>query len=138
MTIGRATGEIGANDFTHPTYRAVWELIEAQGGFAAGAGDPERAARVRDAATEPTVAAAVTALAVEPVRTAGSPDSSYVAHHVFRLLELTALRRIADVKSRLQRTNPVDQPAEFNRMFGDLAALEQHRRALRDNIVGDP
>jgi DNA primase len=138
IAIGRATGEIGANDFTHPTYRAVWQLIEAQGGFAAGAGDPDRAAKVRDAATDPDVAAAVTALAVEPVRSAGEPDSAYVAHHVFRLLELTALRRIADIKSRLQRTNPVDQAADYNRMFGELAALEQHRRALRDNIVGAP
>ncbi|HWJ81620.1 MAG TPA: DNA primase [Nocardioides sp.] len=138
MTIGRATGEIGANDFTHPTYRAVWELIEAQGGFAGGAGDPDRAARVRDAATDPALAAVVTALAVEPIRATGSPDSSYVAHHVFRLLELTALRRIADLKSRLQRTNPVEQAADYNRMFGELAALEQHRRALRDNIVGAP
>ncbi|GAA3829254.1 DNA primase [Nocardioides panacisoli] len=138
IAIGRATAEIGANDFTHPTYRAVWQLIEAHGGFAAGAGDPDRAAKVRDAATDPDVAAAVTALAVEPVQTSGEPDSGYVAHHVFRLLELTALRRIADIKSRLQRTNPVEQATEYNKMFGELAALEQHRRSLRDNIVGTP
>ena len=42
------------------------------------------------------------------------------------------MRRIADVKSRLQRTNPVDHALDYNRMFGELVALEQHRRNLRD------
>ena len=40
------------------------------------------------------------------------------------------------MKSRLQRTNPVEQAAEYNKMFGELAALEQHRRTLRDRIAG--
>ena len=52
------------------------------------------------------------------------------------LLELTALRRIAEIKSRLQRTNPVEHATDYNRMFGELAALEEHRRKLRDRIVG--
>ena len=55
-----------------------------------------------------------------------------MASHVYRLQELTALRRIAEVKSRLQRTNPVEQATEYNRMFGELVALEQHRRTLRE------
>jgi DNA primase len=75
-------------------------------------------------------------LAVEPLLTAKEPDAAYVGHHVFRLLELTALRRIQEIKSRLQRTNPVEQAADYNKMFGELAALEQHRRTLRDRIVG--
>lgn len=135
MAIGRTTADIGANDFTHPTYRGVWELVAAAGGPAAGDGDPSWAARVRDAATDPAVAAAVSALAVEPIP-AKEPDAAYVGHHVFRLLELTALRRITDLKSKLQRTNPVDHATDYNRMFGELAALEQHRRTLRDRIVG--
>jgi DNA primase len=46
------------------------------------------------------------------------------------------MRRIADVKSRLQRTNPVDHATEYNRMFGELVALEQHRRNLRERGIG--
>ena len=46
------------------------------------------------------------------------------------------MRRIADLKSRLQRTNPVDHPVDYNRMFGELVALEQHRRTLRERAVG--
>ncbi|WP_182524226.1 DNA primase [Nocardioides dongkuii] len=136
MAIGRTTGEIGANDFRHPTYRAVWDLVAAAGGPAAGSGDPGWASRLRDAATDPEVSSAISALAVEPLLTAKEPDAAYVAVHVTRLLELTTMRRIAELKSRLQRTNPVEQATEYNRMFGELAALEQHRRALRDRIVG--
>jgi DNA primase len=136
IAIGRTTADIGANDFTHPTYRGVWALVEAAGGPAAGDGDPSWVGRIRDSAAEPAVASAVSALAVEPVPAAREPDAAYVAHHVFRLLELTTLRRIAEVKSRLQRTNPVEQSADYNKMFGELAALEQHRRNLRNRIIG--
>jgi DNA primase len=136
MTIGRSTGEIGPNDFTHPTYRAVWELVAAAGGPGAGAGDAGWATRLRDAATDPAVSSAISALGVEPLLTAKEPDASYVALHVFRLLELTTMRRIAELKSRLQRTNPVEHPTDYNRMFGELAALEQHRRTLRERTVG--
>jgi DNA primase len=135
MAIGRTTAEVGANDFTHPTYRAVWELIAAAGGPVAGSGDAGWATRLRDSATEPGISSAILALGVEPLLTAKEPDASYVGLHVFRLLELTALRRIAELKSRLQRTNPVEHPAEYNRMFGELAALEQHRRTLRERTV---
>jgi DNA primase len=136
MAIGRTTADIGINDFTHPTYRAVWELVAAAGGTVAGADDPGWGNRLRDAATDPEVSSAISALGVEPLLTAKDPEAGYVAHHVFRLLELTALRRIAAVKSRLQRTNPVEQAADYNKMFGELAALEQHRRTLRDRIAG--
>jgi len=136
IAIGRTTADIGANDFTHPTYRAVWALVEAAGGPAAGDGDPGWVSKIRDGATDPEVASAVSALAVEPIPAAREPDASYVAHHVFRLLELTTLRRIAELKSRLQRTNPEEHAADYNKMFGELAALEQHRRILRDRIVG--
>ena len=136
IAIGRTTADIGANDFTHPTYRGVWALVEAAGGPAAGDGDEGWVNKIRDGATDPAVASAVSALAVEPIPAKQDPDAAYVAHYVFRLLELTTLRRIGELKSRLQRTNPEEHTADYNRMFGELAALEQHRRTLRDRIVG--
>ena len=52
-------------------------------------------------------------------------------------LQLFAVnRRIADVKSRLQRVNPVTKPDEYHRLFGELLSLEQHARALREQTVG--
>jgi DNA primase len=134
MTIGRLTTDLGPDDFIHPTYRAVWELVAVSGGPGAGAGDPGWASRLRDAATDPAVSSAISALGVEPLLK--EPDAAYVAQHMLRLQELTAARRIADIKSKLQRTNPVEHPDAFNRMFGELAALEAHRRALRDRMTG--
>ena len=59
MSIGRTTTEIGADDFTHPTYRGVWELVEASGGTVAGVDDRGWVAGLRARATDPDVAAAV-------------------------------------------------------------------------------
>jgi DNA primase len=134
MSIGRTTTEIGPDDFTHPTYRAVWELVEASGGTVAGVDDLGWVAGLRERATDPAVAGAVTELGVEPLKK--EPTATYVTQHVVGLLELTALRRIAQIKSKLQRTNPVEQAESYNRMFGELAALEEHRRKLRDRLVG--
>ena len=134
--IGRVISGVVPEDFTHPTYRRVWEAVVAAGGAGAGATDAGWAARVRGRVENPLVSSAISELGVEPVRSAGEPGESYVNAHIYRLRELTALRRIAELKSRLQRTNPVDHPTEYNKMFGELVALEQHRRQLRDKAVG--
>ncbi len=132
--MGRTARDVGANDFTHPTYRAVWQLVEQAGGLAVA--EVGWASRLRDLATEPAVSAAVSALAVEPLLSRKGADDAFIAANVYRLQELTAQRRIAALKSRLQRTNPVEQATDYNKMFGELVALEQHRRELRDLAVG--
>ena len=134
-TVASITKDVGENDFTHPTYRAVWTLVEQAGGLVSAS--PDWAGRLRSLAPDPAVAAAVSAVAVEPLPSRKGADEAYVANTVYRLQELTAQRRIAEVKSRLQRTNPVENPTEYNRMFGELTALEQHRRQLRDLALGD-
>jgi DNA primase len=67
---------------------------------------------------------------------ASAPDDKVATAYVVRLRELTAARRIEQVKSRLQRTNPVTEVAAYNRMFGELVALESHRRGLREQAIG--
>ena len=131
--VGRTAADVGANDFTHPTFRSVWELIEKNGGPAAA--DAGWVGRIRADAADPVVQSAVSALGVEPLKTAREPDDAYVGKWIYKLMELTAQRRIAEIKSRLQRTNPLEQPAEYNRMFGELTVLEQHRRSLREKAV---
>ena len=37
----------------------------------------------------------------------------------------------------LERLNPVEQADEYNKLFGELVALEQHRRVLRERAIGD-
>ncbi len=134
--IGRFARDLDDNDFTHPTYRAVWDIIAKAGGAEAGVNDPGWAPRLRDNAMDPAVSSALSALAVEPLLSSKEPDTAYVHAHVFRLQELTALRRITDLKSKLQRTNPVEHAGDYNRMFGELVALEQHRRKMHDLAMG--
>ncbi|WP_109509674.1 DNA primase [Nocardioides speluncae] len=134
--VGAASGDLGSNDFTHPTYRAVWDAIAAAGGPAVGATDGGWATRLRESTADPAVSSVISALGVEPVRSSKEPDTAYVSVHIYRLQELTALRRITEVKSKLQRTNPVEEAAAYNKMFGELVALEQHRRTLRELAMG--
>ena len=49
---GRAA-DVGANDFTHPTFRSVWELVEKDGGPTAA--DAGWAGRLRADAADPAV-----------------------------------------------------------------------------------
>ncbi len=134
-SVGRVINGVGPDDFSHPTYRGVWEAIAAAGGPAAGTDDPGWSTRVRSSVADPAVSSAISELGVEPVLTPAEPTPTYVAMHVYRLQELTTMRRIAELKSRLQRTNPVEHAAPYNKMFGELVALEQHRRNLRDQQV---
>jgi DNA primase len=125
--------DVDEEDFTHPAYRAVWGAVTAAGG--AVSADGQWAARLRGATGDERLQGLLTALAVEAVHTSKDVTTAYAAQHVHRLRELTALRRIADLKSRLQRTNPVEEAAEYNKMFGELVALEQHRRDLREKAL---
>jgi DNA primase len=74
-------------------------------------------------------------LAVEGLRLGREPDERSARAHLARLQELTCLRRIADLKSKLQRTNPIDKADDYNRMFGELIALEQYRTELREQAI---
>ncbi len=136
--VGRRMSEVGPEHFMHPTFREVWGVVSVAGGPMEAAGSDGWAARLRDGAGDPRVASAISELAVDPPLVAGDPSEQYVAANVFKLRELTASRRIEDVKSRLQRTNPNEQPEAYNQMFGELMTLEQQRRSLRDSAVGAP
>lgn len=132
MNIGRLTTEVHADSFTHPVLRTIWTLVEQAGGIAAGVGDAAWAAKLRDAAPDPATAATVSALAVAPLKK--EPDAAYFTQYLLRLQESGLSRRIDDVRSRLQRTSP-DDPSYIG-LFGELAALENQRRAVRDHLAG--
>jgi DNA primase len=46
------------------------------------------------------------------------------------------VRRVANLKSKLQRMNPVESPDEYTKAFGQLLALEQEARSLRERAMG--
>lgn len=128
--IGSLLAEVTEDVFTHPAYRAVWAVVTLAGGVEAA--DGQWTARLQANTADERVQLLLSALSVEEILTSKEPDAAYAAQHVHRLRELAARRRIADLKSKLQRTNPIDDQLEYNRMFGELVALEQHRRQLQE------
>ena len=128
---------LGAACFTAPVHAAVYELIAGCGGTSGADGGRQWAERLRTAAPDDHARGFVTQLAVEPLRAPradGEPDARYADAVLARVEELAVSRQIAAIKSRLQRMSPVDKPTEYNRMFGDLMALEGRHRALWERV----
>jgi DNA primase len=139
LAVGRSAQDVDGQDFTHPTYRMLWEAAASLGGPSAAPDNEVWVSKLREHLDDPAATQALNALAVEPLLSTKEPDAVYVAAHVYRLQEVTVMRRISELKSKLQRTNPVEHAVEYNRMFGELVALEQHRRNLRERAIGgDP
>ncbi|GAA1393905.1 DNA primase [Luteococcus peritonei] len=117
------------DDFSHPAYRAVFEAIHQT---------PWQAERwsdlVREKTDDEVVQQLLIALLVEP--TLRDPDEAYATAYTARLQLLTAERTIRDLKSRLQRTNPVDHASEHRAMFSQLLDLEVRRKQLQHASVG--
>ena len=105
----------------------------------AGAGSArEWAERLLAAAPNDSARAFVTRLAVEPIEVAGrtgEPDATFAEKVLAQVEELAVNREIASLKSRLQRLNPVNEPG-YNRIFGDLVALEQRHKVLLERATG--
>jgi DNA primase len=73
---------------------------------------------------------------VEPLRVDGEANPHYVARYLSELQLPSATSRIRDVKSRMQRMNPVVHQDEYLALAGELFSLEQHARALREQAAG--
>ena len=54
-----------------------------------------------------------------------------------RLRLATVTRSITALKSKLQRTNPVEDQTTYNRMFARLLELESRRRTLQAAAIGE-
>lgn len=89
-----------------------------------------------DTASDPEAANLIRALLVEPIQSSEDQLERYGKAVYARVMELDATRQIADLKRTLQRLNPVDEQAEYDKLFAELVALEQHRRTLREQAMG--
>jgi DNA primase len=112
--------------FTHPAYRALVAAINSI---------TVEHALTPDDFTEPEIKALFTELSVEPIRVDGEITDRLVASIVARLREVGISRSIAELKSRLQRLNPVENGEEYNAAFAELVGLEAARRGLHDEAV---
>ncbi|MDN5726058.1 MAG: toprim domain-containing protein, partial [Propionibacteriales bacterium] len=123
-----------AEDFSHPAYRAVFESVL----LATEARDDhlDWATAVRDRVDQPEIASLLTSLGVEPLTTRQEVDRHYVLAHSAKLRLIRVMREITDLKSRLQRTNPVDEATRYNQMFSQLLGLESRRAELTQLGLG--
>lgn len=121
--------------FTHPVYVAVHLALLKAGGAASGL----TGSALLDAATqhcpEGTVRRVLSELAVEPLRALGEVDSRYISGVLAGVQESLVGRQIAEIKSKLQRLSPVEAPDDYRALFGDLVALEQYRKSLREQAA---
>jgi DNA primase len=78
----------------------------------------------------------VTELAVEPIPTRQNALDRYAAGMLAALQRQLLAGQIADIKSRLQRLSPIEEPDEARALWGDLVALEQYYKALGEQAAG--
>ena len=127
---------VGPVAYADPVHRTVREAVAEAGGVCAGVAGAVWIERVRDAATDLGAKAMVSELAVEPLRVDGEPDPRYVDITLARLQRPAVERRIGELKSRLQRLNPVNAKDAYMSLAGELFSLEQQARALRERAAG--
>ena len=118
--------EIEEAAFTHPAYVEMKRVIDAHASSIIQI----------DEVSDERMKTLFTELTVEPIRSDGEVSARYIESIVARLREVGISRAIADLKSNLQRLNPVENPEEYNAAFASLVALETTRRGLHDLAIG--
>jgi len=121
---GTLWSDIEPGAFTHPAYKELRKTID------------EVAEISTETISDERIKTLFTELTVEPIRADGKPSAAYVESIVARLREVAISRSIAELKSSLQRLNPVENEIEYNAAFAQLVALENARRNLHDLALG--
>jgi len=121
---GTLWSDIEPGAFTHPAYKELRKTVDETPTLSAETISDER------------IKTLFTELTVEPIRADGKPSAAYVESIVARLREIAISRSIAELKSSLQRLNPVENEIEYNAAFAQLVALENARRNLHDLALG--
>jgi DNA primase len=134
--LGEAFDALDAACFIAPAYAAVRTAIDAAGGTTTVAAATVWVEKVSGAAETDSVRDLVTELAVEPLQTNGEDDARYAVSLLARLQEMALTRRITELKSQVQRVNPVESPEKYNRLFGELILLERNKIDLRERALG--
>jgi DNA primase len=120
--------EIESNAFSHPAYQRLRAFIDTQRDLEAIDLGKVESEDLRSFITE---------LMVEPIRTDGDVSDRYVSSITARLNEVALSRSIAEIKSLLQRLNPVENEKEYGDIFAQLVEMETKRRSLRELALGE-
>ncbi|MBU2669818.1 DNA primase [Actinoplanes bogorensis] len=128
---------VGTENYADPVYQAVRAAIDAAGGAASvTSGGVVWIEKVRDSCTDLAGQGMISQLAVEPLRVDGAVDPNYVQVTLARLQMGAVTTRIRDLKSKVQRVNPVANKDAYLALAGELFSLEQQARALREQAAG--
>jgi DNA primase len=122
--------------FTHPAYAELHRAVLQAGGTASGLAGADLIDAVGKCCVSGTVRSLVTELAVEPIPTRQNALDRYAAGMLAALQRQLLAGQIADIKSRLQRLSPIEEPDEARALWGDLVALEQYYKALGEQAAG--
>ena len=122
------------NDFIHPVAQELWRAIAKLG--LPRAADASWVARLESELASEPARRILSVAAVQPMQAGEESTERVVAVTILQLQARTLARLIGDLKSKLQRTDPVDEADAYNRVFGELIALEQQHRSLRDRVIG--
>ncbi|MGV9817808.1 DNA primase [Nocardia xishanensis] len=124
--------------FTHPAYVAVRTMVADAGGASVGLSGAEWVNAVGDATDDLTLRALVSELANEPLPVKSVDDiPRFITGVLARAQEAWVGRQIATLKSKLQRLSATEQTDAYMALFGDLVALEQYRKSLEAQAMGN-
>ena len=121
---GTLWSDIEPGAFTHPAYKELRKTID------------ETSVISTETISDERIKTLFTELTVEPIHADGKPTATYVESIIARLREVAISRSIAELKSSLQRLNPVENEIEYNAAFAQLVALENARRNLHELALG--
>jgi DNA primase len=129
---GPAYDELPEQVFSHPAFAAVHRAVQAAGGVCGGRDGSAWLEAVQAQANEET-RKLVIELAVEPLELPrrNVEEARYVGSVIAGVRLALVEAQVAELKSRLQRTNPMEEADAYHQIFGDLVPLEQYRIALR-------
>ncbi|MDP9343712.1 MAG: DNA primase [Actinomycetota bacterium] len=117
-------GEVSDEHFERAQHRRLFELLVK------GRGDVRSLVAELD---DERLSAALAALATGPVE--GELTASHARRLALGLQENLLKRRIAEIRTRLQRLNPLTSP-EYEALFEELIAREEERRKVHDQAEG--
>ncbi|MGI8880733.1 MAG: DNA primase [Jatrophihabitans sp.] len=133
---GPSFDALDPEDFRQPINRTIREAIGKAGGAATAAAGVQWIESVRENLPDEETRSEVGGLAVEPLRSGDSAQERYADAVLARLQEMAVSRHVAQLKSRLQRLNPLENAEEYGRLFTELVASESQRRVLRERAIG--
>jgi len=128
-TLSHSWVDLEPTAFSFPLYNQLRAVIDNQTEF--------NIQELFDKAESEELKSLITELTVEPIRTDGEVSDRYITSIFARLREVALSRSIAEIKSTLQRLNPVENDAQYQEIFGQLVGMEAARRVQKELALGE-